>query len=211
MKSNLPRFWTPRTGGLLTLFGLAVVTVGATLLGESIIGRSNAPQPVLPGPRLTIAPMFKGLQAGSGPHGTAYAQRAALKVAHPHPAAIAVVTAVPQAATAPVVAPVVAIAQRPVSAPGIAQPAQYAPSRPLRRHRHKPVAPIAVTQIPATPKAALPTPRPLPPRMLVPVTTMTAPPPASMQLVPVQTVTAEPPASTQLVPVQTVTAAPPRT
>jgi hypothetical protein len=152
--------------------------------------------------------MFRGLQANSGAHEPMHFVRHTSKAVHPYSPAIAVVTAVPAAAPAPVVA----LAARPVSLPEVAVPAQfYPPAKPVHKHRHKLVAPAAVAQMPAKVKAPLPTARPLPPRVLVPVTTMTAPPPASAQLVPVQTVTAEPPSSTQLVPVQTVTAAPPRT
>jgi hypothetical protein len=215
MKSNLPRFWTPRTGGLLTLLGLAVVTVGATLWGESLIGRNSFPQQALPGPKLTLAPMFIGLQGRSPARVPKYSVRRTKKVEQrPYPVAVAVATPAPALAP-PAAPPVVALVERPAPAAPIAA-APVSAVAPIRRHHHKRVAPVAVAQVRANANAPLPTARPLPPRALMPVTTMTAPPPASIQLVPVPTITAAPPASVppspiQPTPVQTVTAASPRT
>jgi hypothetical protein len=216
MKSNLPRFWTPRTGGLLTLLGLAVVTIGATLLGESLIGRNSAPQQALPGPKLTIAPMFQGLQPGALAHVPTYSVRHTKKAErHPNPAVMAAATAAPVVDATPAAPqPVVALVERPVAAAPVA--AQVPAAVPIRRHRHRHVAPAAVAQVRANTDLPLPTARPLPPRELVPVTTMTAPPPASSQLVPVPTVTAAPPgpvtsSAVLPTPVQTVTAPTPRT
>ncbi|HTV74849.1 MAG TPA: hypothetical protein VME66_14220 [Candidatus Acidoferrales bacterium] len=229
MKPNVPRFWTPRTGGLLTLAGLAVVTVGATLLGESLIGRGGPSQTAAPGPKLTIAPIFQGLQ---GAHHGATATRSIARAAfaprphhHQHhgvaPAPVVVHVPAPPVTEAPVVvaAPVIVkaapdvVAERPVplppKAPLFAPPLAVAV---LHKHHHAKHA-LAVAETPprVDPNAAWPTERPLPPRQLIPVTTMTAPPPVSIQLRPVETVTAAPPSSSPLVPVETVTAAPPRT
>ncbi|HEY0797601.1 MAG TPA: hypothetical protein VGD50_00550 [Candidatus Baltobacteraceae bacterium] len=219
MKSNQPRFWTTRTAGLLTLVGLGVVTIGAIFLGETMIGRSGNAQQALPGPAMTLAPIFK-TAAGSPALGVAPERpfrrhpvrhhAAPVVVAHAAP----VVQVAPQGAPqAPAPAPVL-VAQRPLAAAPapIGVPVVAAVPAP-RLHRHRVKHPATVAVVSATPaaKAALPTARPLPPRELVPVTTMTAAPPAAAQLRPVATVTAEPPASNQLIPVQTVTAAPPRT
>jgi hypothetical protein len=213
MKSNLPRFWTPRTGGLLTLLGLAVVTIGATLLGESIIGRNSSTQQALPGPKLTIAPMFKGLQPASLARVPANSLRRTKKVEQ-RPEPVAAATAAPTLARS-VAPPLVALIERPAPAAPVAA-GSVPVATPIRRHHHKRLASVAVAQLRANANAPLPTARPLPPRALMPVTTMTAPPPASIQLVPVPTITAPPPAATQPSPIlptpaQTVTAASPRT
>jgi hypothetical protein len=231
MKSNVPRFWTPRTGGLLTLVGLAVVTVVATLLGESLIGRGTPSPIAVPGPKLTVAPIFKGLQAEQSSTMATYAVKHGVLVARRHhanhavavaPAAVThlapVIASAPVLAAVPVVAAPVVVAQRPMPVVAAPIPPELTPLTAAAVHkRHHAKRPAAVAEAPTRapdPQNAWPTPRPLPPRALVPVTTMTAPPPASSQLRPVVTVTAAPPTiapSVPAAPAETVTAAPPRT
>lgn len=223
MKPKFPFFLSQRTGGLLLLTCLGLISLGTILFSDSFIrARGVALSPAV-GP--SLAPLFKSLATAvpASDEVVPAAEPVVLRRAHParhgHKAVAHLHHAAPAAAAEPaiprVVVPLVAERALPLARRVVVHHETLLHS--ARVHHVGALArialPIAPPPAPATfaPRRITVTAPPIPPRALVPVQTMTAPPPAAARLRPVDTVTAEPPSSSKLRPVETVTAAPPRT